>query len=129
MALIAVASERLAVLILIQKAPPTSAQIARTFSAFDLPELEDLSLRSLAYRLRFAGLRQLLRRGDRHLQIVETAREIGPKVELLERLRDARRRGIVFKKVTGPYSAGHLPHAGNALKCKFGLAVHAFALE
>jgi len=72
-----------------------------SFVAFDLLQVDFLDFRSTPYWLRMSGLRKLLSPEAPHLRIAETATKFLAKAGLLERLRDDRKAGFVFKKSTG----------------------------
>ena len=73
------------------------------FLVFDLLVLAGLDVQSLAYRWRLATLHALLRPVRPVLQVVETALETVAKTDLLQRLHDAGREGVVFRKlIPGP---------------------------
>ena len=73
------------------------------FLVFDLLVLAGLDVQSLAYRWRLATLNALLQSTRPALQVVETALGTMAKADLLQRLHDADREGVVFRKlIPGP---------------------------
>lgn len=90
------------------------------FTVFDLVEFEMLCFRSLTYTARSAAMQHLLQRPNPHLRIAETAKELVPKLQLLERLRKhGRSRGIVLRKLNGVSRRGGFTVDGYLLQCSF----------
>jgi bifunctional non-homologous end joining protein LigD len=62
----------------------------------------------------------LLNRSDiTHIEFVETATDPANKERLFQRLRFQRKEGIVFKRLSAPYTPGRPNSGGNQLKHKF----------
>ena len=53
------------------------------------------------------------------IRFVETAFDAVSKLDLLERLKNANKEGVVFKRTTAPYTAGRPASGGDQFKCKF----------
>ena len=88
--------------------------------AFDLIELDGVDIRSWPYRERLAALMNLLFSvQQRVIKLVETAFTTEQKLDLLNRLREGKREGIVFKQVWSAYTSGRPNSGGNQLKHKF----------
>ncbi len=88
--------------------------------AFDLIELDGVDIRSWPYRERLAALMNLLFSvQQRVIKLVETAFTTEQKLDLLNRLREGKREGIVFKQVWSAYTPGRPNSGGNQLKHKF----------
>jgi len=93
--------------------------IAEIFVAWDLLQIDFMSFRSTPYWLRWSGLRQLLSPEDHHLRIADTATKSLAKAGLLERLRNDRKAGFVFKKSTGIRMFDPSPEKAFSLTCRF----------
>jgi len=90
------------------------------YFVFDLLEVGGNDLRARTYMDRGYQLCQLLKDADRAaVVVVDTAFGTEEKREMLERLRDNGREGIVFKDCCARWSAGHPASGGPALKLKF----------
>jgi bifunctional non-homologous end joining protein LigD len=88
--------------------------------AFDLLELDGVDIRDWPYRERLAALMNLLFSVQQHsISLVETAFTTEQKLALLNRLKQGKREGIVFKSVLGKYTAGRPNSGGSQLKHKF----------
>jgi len=94
--------------------------IGDNLHAFDLLELDGVDIRSWPYRERLAALMNLLFSvQQRTIKLVETAFTTSQKLELLNRLKQGKREGIVFKQVWSAYTPGRPNSGGNQLKHKF----------
>ena len=91
------------------------------YHAFDLLELNGENLRPLPYRKRLVRLMDLLLSGSQLqcVRLVGTAFTTAQKTDLLQRLRDENREGIVFKRLDAPYALGKPNSGGPQLKFKF----------
>jgi bifunctional non-homologous end joining protein LigD len=88
--------------------------------AFDLLELDGVDIRSWPYRERLAALMNLLFSvQQRVIKLVETAFTTEQKLDLLNRLKQGKREGIVFKQIFAAYTPGRPNSGGNQLKHKF----------
>ena len=91
-----------------------------TLHAFDLLELDGVDIRSWPYRERLAALMNLLFSVQQTtIKLVETAFTTAQKLELLNKLREGKREGIVFKLATAAYVPGRPNVGGSQLKHKF----------
>ena len=94
--------------------------IGETLIAFDLLELDGVDIRSWPYRERLAALMNLLFSiQQRVIKLVETAFTAPQKLDLLNKLKQGRREGIVFKQVFAAYTPNRPNSGGNQLKHKF----------
>jgi len=94
--------------------------IGENLFAFDLLELDGVNIRSWPYRERLAALMNLLFSvQQRFIKLVETAFTPAQKLELLAKLREGRREGIVFKQLYAPSTSGRPNSGGTQLKHKF----------
>jgi bifunctional non-homologous end joining protein LigD len=100
---------------------PDGESIGENYHVFDLLELKGENLRLLPYRIRLVRLVNLLLSNSQHphVRLVETAFTTQQKTELLERLREENREGIVFKQLDAPYTVGKPNSGGPQLKFKF----------
>ena len=90
------------------------------FHAFDLLLLDGVEIRDWPYRERLAALMNLLfSLQQRVIKLVETAFTQAQKLELLAKLREGRREGIVFKQLYAPSTSGRPNSGGTQLKHKF----------
>jgi len=90
------------------------------YFVFDVLEVGGADLRGRTYMDRGYQLCQLLQDADRAaVVIVDTAFGTQEKRDMLERLRDGGREGIVFKELCARWNAGHPASGGPALKLKF----------
>jgi bifunctional non-homologous end joining protein LigD len=88
--------------------------------AFDLIELDGVDIRSWPYRERLAALMNLLFSvQQRVIKLVETAFTTTQKLDLMKRLREGKREGVVFKHIHAAYTPGRPNSGGNQLKHKF----------
>jgi bifunctional non-homologous end joining protein LigD len=92
--------------------------VGETFYAFDLMENESGCMRHMPYRVRLAALQAQFGRIGGCIVVAETARS-ADKRRFMDRLRAARKEGIVFKDLGAPWSAGRPASGGTALKHKF----------
>ena len=86
---------------------------------FDLLELNGNDLRGTSYRDRLATLMTLIPADGHHLRTAATAFETITKAYIFEELRQEKKEGAVFKKLSAVYAPGRPSTGGNALKCKF----------
>lgn len=100
---------------------PDGESIGENYHVFDLLELKGQNLRPLPYQIRLVRLVNLLLSNSEHphVRLVETAFTTQQKTELLERLREENREGIVFKRLDAPYTGGKPNSGGPQLKFKF----------
>lgn len=97
-----------------------SESIGDNLFAFDLIELDGVDIRSWPYRERLAALMNLLFSvQQRVIKLVETAFTTEQKLALLNKLRQGKREGIVFKQIFAPYTPGKPNSGGPQLKHKF----------
>ena len=91
------------------------------FVAFDLLELNGEDLRAQPYEVRLSRLEDLLKDVPRStgLETVVTARTAAEKQDLLDRTREAKGEGVVYKKRNAPHAAGHQPSDPSQIKVKF----------
>lgn len=76
------------------------------YFAFDMLNENDRPIGHLDYESRLESLSKLLEDTDTCIHLVYTAVTLEEKKELIQRLYDEHREGIVFKRLTAPYSAG-----------------------
>ena len=94
--------------------------IGERLFVFDLLELNGTNLRPLPYATRLANLIDLLGLGHSETVVVaRTAIGTAAKRKLMADLKAAGKEGIVFKRMSAPWSAGRPESGGPALKCKF----------
>lgn len=93
--------------------------LGNTVVAFDLLERHATDQRALPYRERLSTLMEFVPAHGPHLRSAETASNTALKTEMFAKLKADNREGIVFKKLTGTYTAGRPASGGDALKCKF----------
>ena len=97
-----------------------SEAIGDNVFAFDLVELDGVDIRSWPYRERLAALMNLLFSvQQRVIRLVDTAFTAHQKLEMLQKLKEEKREGIVFKQIFAPYTPGRPFSGGNQLKHKF----------
>jgi bifunctional non-homologous end joining protein LigD len=90
------------------------------YYAFDLLVLDGVDIRAWPYRERLAALMNLLFGTQQTaIKFAETAFTSKQKREMLEKLRTARREGIVFKQLYAAYTPGRPNSGGSQLKHKF----------
>jgi bifunctional non-homologous end joining protein LigD len=96
-----------------------SEAIGETYHAFDLLEALGEDLRSLGYQDRYETLKGMFDKGlfGPSLVLVPLAIGYRAKKALFDRLKKEGREGIVFKKLTAPFSPGKAHDA--MWKCKF----------
>lgn len=92
------------------------------FTAFDLPQVAAMNLRSQNYEFRLTALGVLLDAGERHLQMVETFIDRPAKTAFLQRLRAGGHDGVVFKQLSGAYPCGCPAGPDRWLQCLFTAA-------
>jgi bifunctional non-homologous end joining protein LigD len=92
--------------------------VGEVFYAFDLLENEAGDMRHMPYRVRLIGLQAAFGQVGGCIVVAETVRG-ADKRRFLERLRAAKKEGIVFKDLGAPWSAGRPASGGTALKHKF----------
>ena len=98
--------------------------VGDTLHAFDLLEigttLNCSDIRHIPYRDRLIKLAQLLDKAKRPgIQWVRTTSGYQAKCRILDRLREERAEGVVFKRIDAPYSPGRPSSGGDQLKYKF----------
>ena len=97
--------------------------VGEVLYVFDLLESGGEDLRQSSYKRRLAALTNLLNRltggQAQYVQLVPTAYKPKDKARMLDQLRQANREGVVFKRLTAPYSAGRPNTGGPQLKHKF----------
>ena len=94
--------------------------VGDTHHVFDLLEVGGSSLRHIPYRERLIKLAQLIAHGKKTgIQWVRTTSGYLAKCRAFERLRDERAEGVVFKRISSPYSPGRPSSGGDHLKFKF----------
>ena len=87
---------------------------------FDLLELDAQDQRPLSYNKRLSELLNLMAKAmQRNIIYAETAFNPAQKANLLKRLRNGKREGIVFKRLDAPYTPGRPNSGGAQLKHKF----------
>ena len=97
-----------------------SESIGDNVYAFDLLELDGVDIRSWPYRERLAALMNLLFSvQQRVIKLVDTAFTAHQKLEMLKKLKEAKREGIVFKQIFAPYTPGRPSSGGYQFKHKF----------
>jgi bifunctional non-homologous end joining protein LigD len=100
--------------------------IGETLHIFDLLRQNGEDLRAVPYHARTTALLNLLAsREQRHIRPVDIAWKTSAKRELLVRLREQNKEGIVFKHREAPYNAGRPNSGGMQLKHKFCAALSA----
>ncbi len=88
--------------------------------AFDVLEIDGRDVRPQTYRERLVDLLNLVAKGlQRQIKFVETRFGTAAKSALLERLRENRAEGIVFKQLDAPYTPGRPASGGSQFKHKF----------
>ena len=88
--------------------------------AFDLLDLDGVSIRAWPYRERLAALMNLLFSVQQTaIKFVETAFTTEQKLALLKRLKEGKREGMVFKRLDAPFTPGRPNSGGTQLKHKF----------
>ncbi|MEA3208565.1 MAG: bifunctional non-ous end joining protein LigD [Chthoniobacter sp.] len=92
--------------------------VSDEFVAFDLLELSGGDYRGFPYHVRLRTLMQLVPDAGA-LRSAETAEDEAHKAEMLDRLRELKKEGAVFKKAAGVYLPGRPASGGDALKLKF----------
>jgi bifunctional non-homologous end joining protein LigD len=94
--------------------------IGDNYFAFDLLVLDGVDIRGWPYRERLAALMNLLFGVQQTvIKFTETAFTPAQKIGLLDKLRNGRKEGIVFKQLHSPYTAGRPNSGGTQLKHKF----------
>ncbi len=92
--------------------------VGETFYAFDLLENETGCMRHMPYRVRLAALQAQFGRVGGCIVVAETI--LGTdKRRFLDRLRAAKKEGVVLKDLGASWTAGRPASGGTALKCKF----------
>lgn len=87
---------------------------------FDLLELNGADLRPLPYVDRLGHLNDLLGNNlNKAVVVAKTAIGTAAKRKLMADLKAAKKEGIVFKRLSAPWSAGRPQSGGPAIKCKF----------
>lgn len=90
------------------------------YHAFDLLVLDGIDIRSWPYRERLAALMNLLFGIQQTvIKFAETAFTTDQKRQLLEKLRQGRKEGVVFKQLHAPYTVGRPNRGGDQRKHKF----------
>jgi bifunctional non-homologous end joining protein LigD len=87
--------------------------------AFDLLELNGCDLRPMPYRERLEHLKEMLGEAGKAVAVAKTAVGTAAKRKLMEELKAAKKEGVVFKRLSAPWSAGRPASGGPAVKCKF----------
>jgi bifunctional non-homologous end joining protein LigD len=88
--------------------------------AFDLLEINGYCIRSLPYEHRLDQLYDLLELFPLdYIKVVETAMDSKEKLGLLNRLKQQKAEGVVFKQLSAPYTPGRPNSGGTQLKHKF----------
>lgn len=94
--------------------------VGEEFFAFDLLSAGETDARQWPYQDRYISLINLFAgRSIDHILLAETAFDPASKADMLERLRQENREGVVFKKVTAAYTPGRPASGGDQFKCKF----------
>ena len=94
--------------------------------AFDLLEVNGYCIRNLPYEHRLDQLCDLLELFPlMHMKVVDAANGAKEKLSLLNRLKQLKAEGVVFKKLDAPYTAGRPNSGGTQLKHKFYSTVSA----
>jgi bifunctional non-homologous end joining protein LigD len=94
--------------------------VGETLHAFDLLALDGEDLQPRPYRERLVALLNLIAGAQqRAIRLVETRFGAAAKRMLLDRLREERAEGIVFKRLDAPYAPGRPASGGTQLKHKF----------
>ncbi|MDB6024469.1 MAG: ligase [Verrucomicrobiales bacterium] len=94
--------------------------VGDTFFAFDLLALNGADLKQEPYRARLVALMNLLAGNNvRHIQMVQSTFDAIGKTILLRELRQARKEGVVFKRLDASYTPGRPNCGGRQLKHKF----------
>jgi bifunctional non-homologous end joining protein LigD len=87
---------------------------------FDVLESGGEDQRKNPYRRRMAALVNVLTSGQApHLELVPTACKPKDKARMWDQLREANKEGVVFKRLTAPYTPGRPNSGGTQLKYKF----------
>jgi len=98
--------------------------VGDTFIAFDLLEHACINLRKEPYNRRLKALYDLVTNNPAHpIYAAETAMGTTSKRAMLDRLKQQRREGVVFKRRTALYVPGRPNSGGDALKLKFTATV------
>jgi bifunctional non-homologous end joining protein LigD len=88
--------------------------------AFDVLEIGEKDQRLYSYQLRYLALRSLLAKAmEESIVLTETAFTPTQKADLLKKLRQQNKEGIVFKELDAPYTPGRPNSGGAQLKHKF----------
>jgi bifunctional non-homologous end joining protein LigD len=95
--------------------------VGDVFYAFDLLEWDDEDYRSKPYSRRLVQLSSVLlnRPTVTHIEFVQTATDPANKERLFRHLQAERKEGVVFKRLSAPYTPGRPNSGGNQLKHKF----------
>ena len=94
--------------------------IGDNYHAFDILMLDGVEVQSWAYRDRLIALINLLASvQQRTIRYVETAYTAQQKLDLFNRLKAAKKEGVVLKRLDAPYVAGRPNSGGTQLKHKF----------
>ncbi len=96
---------------------------------FDLLQLGDDDLRKKSYRVRHQRLCTLDVAMQKHLDIVQSARDEKAKRALYQKLHKQNAEGIVFKRTNAPYVSGRPASGGPQLKHKFVKTADVFLTE
>jgi len=88
--------------------------------AFDLLSIDGNMVTEKAYTDRYLHLLNLLASGQQqHIKFVESAYMPKQKQDMLNRLKQENREGVVFKHLQAPYTAGRPSSGGSQFKFKF----------
>lgn len=91
-----------------------------TFHAFDLLEVDGADQCALTYESRYRRLQRLLGRGtDNLIKIVDTAFDAAAKALAFCTFKAMNAEGVVFKRLSAPYTEGRPSSGGSQLKLKF----------
>ena len=94
--------------------------VGETHHVFDLLEIDGSDIRHIPYRERLIKLAQLLSHGKKAgIHWITTTSGYHAKSRAFEKLRDERAEGVVFKRISSPYSPGRPSSGGDHLKFKF----------
>lgn len=108
---------------------PASEGEDSVYWVFDILQLKGESAKEVGYADRHKLLSMLLRKFIcQHVKLAPLHDGPRAKKELVDRLREQRAEGVVFKKVDAPYVSGRPASGGNQLKLKFTKTADVFLL-
>jgi bifunctional non-homologous end joining protein LigD len=92
--------------------------IGEAFFAFDVLMLHGSDVRSQPYKDRLFMLAQVVSRDFGFIKLADTAQATVEKLALLDRMKQEKREGVVFKKLDAPYTPGRPNSGGSQFKYK-----------